>query len=253
MARLMPPEEFGPAGFRLSCPAWPLATRLPVHPRVVSRFQRRPDRAPARAQPQPRLVLAPPGRDPGPGRPAHPGLPGCFPAPRRGVPVPRGRRRLHGHPLASRLRRPAVQLKAMRIRFAALRAEASVKPRLDLLGQKSDESLEVGIAFRRVDRDTGRAGPGVFAGRGGDGRGRAAGRRFGEDHDVGRTAAVGGRVRPAELADRGAHLIRAFAPGDDQAIGELARERDSPRPNPADEERRRHVGGQSRATRSRWT
>ena len=80
---------------------------VPVHPRHRLGRRRRPDRAPARAQPQPGLVLAPPRRDPARRRHTYPGLPRGRPAARRGVAAPRHHRRLHGHPLARRLRRPA--------------------------------------------------------------------------------------------------------------------------------------------------
>ena len=81
-----------------------------VHARSRLGFQRRAGRAPARSQPQPRLVLAAAGRDPARRGSARPGVHGRHAGPRRGVPAARGRRPLHGHPLAGRLRRPAVQL-----------------------------------------------------------------------------------------------------------------------------------------------
>src|ERR1039458_2743485 len=57
-----------------------------VHPPHRLGRRRRPDRAPARAQPQPGLVLAPPRRDPARRRHTYPGLP-------RGRPAPPPRRR----------------------------------------------------------------------------------------------------------------------------------------------------------------
>src|ERR1035437_11155955 len=70
--------------------------------RAAGAGEHRPDRPPARPQPQPRLVLAPPGGNPAPRRPAHPALPRRRPHARGSVPTPRNHRRLHGHPLARR-------------------------------------------------------------------------------------------------------------------------------------------------------
>ena len=111
MARLLPVAEFT-AWLGAFLPGLAAAAaRGPVHPGRGLRFQRRPDRPPARPQPQPGLVLAAAGRDPARRRPAHPGLRRRRAAARRGLAAARRGRRLHGHPLAGRLRRPAAQLK----------------------------------------------------------------------------------------------------------------------------------------------
>ena len=105
------------------------------------------------------------------------------------------------------------------------------------MSQEPDESLEVGVALGGIDRDVGRSGPGVLADRRGGGRGRAVSRDADEDHDVGHASSGPAGVK---LADRGAHVVGTDSSGDDQAIGELARQRDGPRADPADQKRRHH-------------
>ena len=113
MARLLPAGDFAPVAGGVPARPGRRPARVPVHPGGRLRFQRRADRPPARPQPQPRLVLPPPGRDPAARRPARPGLHRGFTPARRSVPAARDRRRLHGHPLARRLRRPALQLRKL--------------------------------------------------------------------------------------------------------------------------------------------
>jgi hypothetical protein len=105
------------------------------------------------------------------------------------------------------------------------------------VSQEPDESLEVGVALGGIDRDVGRSGPGVLADRRSGGCGRAVSRDADEDHDVGR---AGRGPAGVKLAYRGAHAVGTDSSGDDQAIGELACQRDGPRADPADEKRRHH-------------
>ena len=109
MAQILPGEQFSD-WLGAFLPGIAVGPGCAVHPGVGLRLQRRPDRAPARAERQPRLVLAAVGREPAGWRsPDRPGACGGEAACGGGA-AARGRRRLHGRALARRLRRAAPEL-----------------------------------------------------------------------------------------------------------------------------------------------
>jgi hypothetical protein len=76
-------------------------------------------------------------------RPAHPGLHGGLAAARRSLPAPRGGRRLHGHPLARGVRRPAVQLSSVQLSSVQLSSGPTSRARTPTNRARSASSSSV--------------------------------------------------------------------------------------------------------------